>query len=49
MDGLTIDEAAHRMGISKDTLRYYEKEGLLPPIRRPPTAIVAIRRTTWAG
>src|SRR6478735_3235191 len=26
MDGLTIDEAAQRMGISKDTLRYYEKE-----------------------
>ena len=32
MDGLTIDEAAQRMSISKDTLRYYEKEGLLPPI-----------------
>ena len=34
MDGLTIDEAAHRMSISKDTLRYYEKEGLLPPISK---------------
>jgi DNA-binding transcriptional MerR regulator len=34
MDGLTIDEAARRMGISKDTLRYYEKEGLLPPIAK---------------
>ena len=34
MNGLTIDEAAQRMGISKDTLRYYEKEGLLPPIAK---------------
>ena len=34
MDGLTIDEAAHRMGISKDTLRYYERERLLPPIAK---------------
>jgi len=34
MDGLAIDEAARRMGISKDTLRYYEREGLLPPIAK---------------
>jgi len=34
MDGITIDEAAQRMGMSKDTLRYYEKEGLLPPIAK---------------
>ena len=34
MNGLTIDEAAQRMSISKDTLRYYEKEGLLPPISK---------------
>lgn len=34
MDGLTIDEAAQRMGVSKDTLRYYEKEGLLPTIAK---------------
>ena len=31
---MTIDEAAKRMGISKDTLRYYEREGLLPPIAK---------------
>ncbi|MFO7244351.1 MAG: MerR family transcriptional regulator [Actinomycetes bacterium] len=36
MDGLTIDEAAERMGISKHTLRYYEREGLLPPIAKGP-------------
>lgn len=36
MDGLTIDEAAQRTGVSKDTLRYYEKEGLLPRISKAP-------------
>ncbi len=34
MNGMTIDEAAERMGISKHTLRYYEREGLLPPIAK---------------
>lgn len=32
MDGYTIDEAASRTGLSKHTLRYYEREGLLLPI-----------------
>ena len=27
-------ELAKNLGITKDTLRYYEKEGLLPPIKR---------------
>lgn len=31
---LSIDDAAARMGISKHTLRYYEREGLLPPIAK---------------
>ena len=30
----TIDEAAGRMGLSKHTLRYYEREGLLPSIAK---------------
>lgn len=30
----TIDQAAEVMGISKHTLRYYEREGLLPPIEK---------------
>ena len=34
MDGLTIDEASARSGLSKDTLRYYEREGLLPAIAK---------------
>lgn len=34
MRDMSIDQAADRMGISKDTLRYYEREGLLPKIAR---------------
>lgn len=34
MTGYTIDEAAGRMGLSKHTLRYYEREGLLPSIAK---------------
>jgi len=34
MDGYTIDEAAARTGLSKHTLRYYEREGLLPRVAK---------------
>ena len=30
----TAGEVAKKLGITKDSLRYYEKEGLLPPIER---------------
>ena len=30
----TAGEMAKKLGITKDSLRYYEKEGLLPPIKR---------------
>ncbi len=32
--GLTVQETAERTGLSVHTLRYYEREGLLSPIRR---------------
>ena len=32
--GMSIDQAAERMGISKHTLRYYEREGLLREIAK---------------
>lgn len=31
---LTVAEAAERLGLSTDTLRYYEKDGLLREVRR---------------
>ena len=31
---LTIAEAADRSGLSIDTIRFYEKDGLIPPIAR---------------
>ena len=36
MAGLSIGETARRTGLSADTLRYYEKIGLLPRIARDP-------------
>ena len=34
MGEYTIDEAAELMGLTKHTLRYYEREGLLPSISK---------------
>jgi DNA-binding transcriptional MerR regulator len=34
MSELSIDQAAERMGLSKHTLRYYEREGLLHEIAK---------------
>lgn len=31
---MNISEVSKKYGISIDTLRYYEKEGLIPPVRR---------------
>jgi MerR family transcriptional regulator, aldehyde-responsive regulator len=31
---MTIAEASEQFGISADTLRYYEKIGLIPPVKR---------------
>ncbi len=31
---MTIAEASEQLGISSDTLRYYEKIGLIPPVKR---------------
>ncbi|PYQ47792.1 MAG: hypothetical protein DMF78_22815 [Acidobacteria bacterium] len=34
LDGLTIGDLAERCGVSRDTLRFYERERLLSPPRR---------------
>ena len=34
LDGLTIGDLAERCGVSRDTLRFYERERLLTPPRR---------------
>ena len=31
---MTISEVSKRYGISQDTLRYYERVGVIPPVRR---------------
>ena len=31
---MTISEAAEKFGLTADTLRYYEKQGLIPPVTR---------------
>lgn len=37
--GLTIKEVSEKYGISADTLRYYEKVGVIPPVTRTPGGI----------
>jgi DNA-binding transcriptional MerR regulator len=34
LEQLKIGELAERAGVSRDTVRFYEREGLLPPARR---------------
>lgn len=34
---MTIKEVGEKFGISQDTLRYYERVGLIPPVTRTPS------------
>ena len=36
---MTIKEVSEKYGISADTLRYYERVGMLPPVSRTPGGI----------
>ncbi len=36
---MTISEVSKKYNISADTLRYYEKEGLIPPVTRTPAGL----------
>lgn len=42
VQGYSIKETAERTGMSEDTIRYYEKIGLLPRAKRRGTAIASI-------
>lgn len=33
-DRVTIKEVSEKYGISQDTLRYYERSGIIPPVPR---------------
>lgn len=33
---MTIQEVCVQMGLTQDTLRYYEKAGMIPPVKRTP-------------
>ena len=47
----TIKQVSERMGLSEHTVRYYEKEGLLPNIARSPSGIrrFSDRDIEWLG
>lgn len=36
---MTISEVSKRYGISQDTLRYYERVGVIPPVRRTKSGV----------
>ena len=36
---ITIQEVANNFSLSKDTLRYYEKEGLIDPVKKNKSGI----------
>lgn len=46
---MTITEVSKKYGISKDTLRYYEKQGLIPPVNRKESGIrdYSIKDCQW--
>ena len=36
---MTIKQVSEKFGISQDTLRYYERVGMIPPVTRTPSGI----------
>ena len=46
---MTIKEVSEKFGISQDTLRYYERVGLIPPVTRTPSGKEIIRNRILAG
>lgn len=46
---MTISEVSEKYGLPADTLRYYEKVGLIPPYTEKKAAYGITRRKTAAG
>ena len=46
---MTIKEVSALFNVSADTLRYYERVGMIPPVTRNASGIRVIRKLTFAG
>ena len=46
---MTIKEIAARTGVSADTLRYYERMGIIPPYRAPAAVCAIMTKILWNG
>ena len=45
----TIKQVAEKMGVTVPTLRYYDKEGLLPFVDKKPMGLEFLRMKTFKG
>ena len=45
----TVGEMAQKLGVPASTLRYYDKEGLLPFVNVPPAASGCSKKATSSG
>lgn len=46
---MTIAEVSKKFGLTADTLRYYERIGLIPPVKRSSSVSVLTMRPTVIG
>lgn len=46
---MTIKEIAARTGVSADTLRYYERMGIIPAVPRTSGAYAIMTKILWSG
>lgn len=46
---MTIKEVSEKYDISQDTLRYYERIGMIPPVTRSESVYATIRKKIWDG
>lgn len=46
---MTIKEVSEKYHITQDTLRYYERVGMIPKVTRTPAVSGTTSRKIWAG